>query len=54
MKFTSLTAAELHVAISALQVEYADLLDDDRLEDWLSHCHSYRQSLGHYRNKAAQ
>ena len=34
MKFTSLTAAELHVAISALQVEYADLLDDDQLEDW--------------------
>ena len=28
MKFTSLTAAELHVAISALQVEYADLLED--------------------------
>ena len=34
MKFTSLTAAELHVTISALQVEYADLLDDDQLEDW--------------------
>ena len=34
MTFTSLTAAELHVAISALQVEYADLLDDDQLEDW--------------------
>ena len=34
MKFTSLTAAELHDAISALQVEYADLLDDDQLEDW--------------------
>ena len=34
MKFTSLTAAELHVAISALKVEYADLLDDDQLEDW--------------------
>ena len=34
MNFRTLTAAELHYEISALQVEYADLLDDDRLEDW--------------------
>jgi anthranilate 1,2-dioxygenase small subunit len=34
MDFTALSPAELHYRVTALQAEYADLLDDDRLEDW--------------------
>lgn len=34
MNFATLPAAELHCQITALQAEYADMLDDDRLEEW--------------------
>jgi anthranilate 1,2-dioxygenase small subunit len=34
MNFSQLTLAQLHFEITALQAEYADVIDDDRLEDW--------------------